>query len=139
MVVGYVESKDDAKAAALIAKADDVEALADYKGYKRWSSGEDAFVAVGENAVLFGTTEAALQQAIDTRGGAGQPLADSASFKDTLKQLPEDNLARRLRRRPEARAARDARRVGRAAARRRGRRRPRCSSSSPRRWTACAC
>jgi hypothetical protein len=93
VVVGYVESKDDAKAAALIAKADDVQALADYKGYKRWSSGDDAFVAVGENAVLFGTSEAALQQAIDIRGGAGQPLADSASFKDTLKQLPEDNLA----------------------------------------------
>ena len=93
VVVGYVESKDDAKAAALIAKADDAKALADYKGYKRWSSGEDAFVGIGENAVLFGTSEAALQQAIDIRGGAGQPLADSASFKDTLKQLPEDNLA----------------------------------------------
>lgn len=93
VVVAYVESKDDAKAAALIGKTDDATALADYKGYKRWSSGEDAFVAVGENAFLFGTTEAALQQVIDTRGGAGQPLADSASFKDTLKQLPEDNLA----------------------------------------------
>lgn len=93
VVVAYVESKDDAKAAALVAKADDAKALADYKGYKRWSSGEEAFVAVGENAVLFATSEAALQQAIDIRGGAGQALADSASFKDTLKQLPEDNLA----------------------------------------------
>jgi hypothetical protein len=93
VVVAYVESKDDAKAAALVAKADDVTALADYKGYKRWSSGTDSFVAVGENAVLFATSEAALQQAIDIRGGAGQALADSASFKDTLKQLPEDNLA----------------------------------------------
>jgi hypothetical protein len=92
VVVGYAESKDDAKAAALVQKADDVKPLADYKGYKRWASGPDGFAAIGKKAVLVSSTEAALNQAIDTREGAGQKLADSQTFKDTLKQLPEDNL-----------------------------------------------
>jgi hypothetical protein len=90
--VGYAESTDDAKATALLEKGDDVAPIADYKGYKRWSSGEDGFAAIGKEAVLIGSTEAALNQAIDTREGAGQNLADAQTFKDTLAALPEDNL-----------------------------------------------
>jgi hypothetical protein len=92
VVVGYVESKDDAKAAAVITKTEGVKPLADYKGYKRWGMDDDGFAAIGKNAVLIGTSEAVLQQAIDTREGGGAALADAQSFKDTLQELPEDNL-----------------------------------------------
>ena len=87
-----MESKDDAKAAAVITKTEGVKPLADYKGYKRWGMDDDGFAAIGKNAVLIGTSEAVLQQAIDTREGGGAALADAQSFKDTLKELPEDNL-----------------------------------------------
>ncbi len=90
--VAYAESTDDAKATALLQKGDEVAPIADYKGYKRWSSGDDGFAAIGKEAVLIGSTEAALNQAIDTREGAGQNLADAQVFKDTLAALPEDNL-----------------------------------------------
>ena len=69
--MGYVESKDDAKAAALITKTEGVKPLADYKGYKRWGMDEDGFAAIGKNAVLIGTSEAVLQEAIDIREGGG--------------------------------------------------------------------
>jgi len=92
VVVGYVESKDDAKAAAVITKTEGVKPLADYKGYKRWGMDDDGFAAIGKNAVLIGTSEAVLQEAIDTREGGGSSLADAQAFKDTLKELPEDNL-----------------------------------------------
>ena len=92
VVVGYVESKDDAKAAALVQKTEGIKPLPDYNGYKRWALDTDGFAAIGKNAVLIGTSEAVLQQAIDTREGAGARLADAQSFKDTLKELPEDNL-----------------------------------------------
>ena len=86
VVVAYVESKDDAKAAALVAGEGRQGARRLQAATSAGRSGRErtAFVAVGENAVLIATSEAALQQAIDIRGGAGTALADSASFKDTL-------------------------------------------------------
>lgn len=99
-IVAYIESKDDAAAAAAITKGGEATARPDYAGYKVFSDAdddpdsEDMWAAVGDGALLISTSESDLERGIDTRGGdASASLAGSADFGTTLGKLPDDNMA----------------------------------------------
>ncbi len=98
-VVGYVESKDDAAAAAAIAKGGDAKPAADYQGYKVFDGtsegdSQEMWAGVGDGALLIATSEADLHTGIDTRAGdQAASLAGSADFGATLGKLPQNNMA----------------------------------------------
>ncbi len=94
VVVGYVESKDDAKLEAAIQKGGKVQKSGDYKGYTLYRSTDGQMVAaIGKNALLVGTDEVNLRRAIDVREGDAPALADSQAYKDALAKLPKSNIA----------------------------------------------
>jgi hypothetical protein len=94
-VLGYVASKDDAKAKDFMTGVVKATAAGSYKGYDefRRSDGKDTmFGAVGKGVVLVASDAATLKQGIDTREG-GDALADSSDYKATLDKLSGDNAA----------------------------------------------
>ncbi|CAA9531432.1 MAG: hypothetical protein AVDCRST_MAG79-959 [uncultured Thermoleophilia bacterium] len=94
--VAYVESKDDDKLKAALAKsADELRRSGSYAGYDLWAgtgTDEALRVAVGDGALLAASSEAGVRSAVDLREGKGESLADSDLYKDTLAKLPDDNL-----------------------------------------------
>jgi hypothetical protein len=95
-VLGYVASKDDAKAKDFVANVVKATAAGSYKGYdefKRTDKNDTMFAAVGKGVVLVGSDEATLKQGIDTREGGGDALAGSSDYKATLDKLPSDSAA----------------------------------------------
>lgn len=92
--VAFVASKDDAKAVAAFT-GDGATKDGDYNGYTQLVSkdGQDE-IGVGDGAVLVASDAQTLHDAIDTRDGKGDSLADDGHFTDAMDALPSDSLAR---------------------------------------------
>jgi hypothetical protein len=54
---------------------------------------DESVVAISDDTLLLGTSQAIVEAGIDRLAGTGDRLADFATFKDTLATLPADNLA----------------------------------------------
>src|SRR2546423_4034418 len=78
-VAAYVKVKDEAKALAFIQKTKKLTATGEVDGYKEFkstgSSSDVAYVALGNGALLAGSTKAALDATIQTREGKAPSLA----------------------------------------------------------------
>jgi hypothetical protein len=92
--VAYVQSTDDTKLEASLTRGGETVKGAAYAGYDTFTSKDGkTFAAVHDGALLVSNSETALHQAIDVRGGTGDALADSTTYKDALAALPADNNA----------------------------------------------
>ncbi len=95
-IVVYVESKDDDKLAAGIVAGNKAVADPDVNGYKRFHSADQSskmFAAVGDGALLLGTTQAGVDAAVSARKGEVESLADVAGYKEALAAAPDNSLA----------------------------------------------
>ncbi len=92
--VAFVQSTDDAKLEDAITRGGEAVKGAGYAGYDTFTSKDSTvFAGVHDGALLVSNSEMALHQAIDVRGGKGDPLSDATSFKDAMAALPKDNSA----------------------------------------------
>lgn len=91
----YAASKDDAKANETIARQKDVKDAGTKDGYHRYEIAGDQpmFVAVGDGAVIGSNRERALDDALRTRAGSIDALADAAAYGESLAALPDDSMA----------------------------------------------
>lgn len=93
--VAYAASRDDGKLRAALERAG-FRAAGSYAGYGEYTTragGEALHAAVGDGALLLGSTQALLHRSIDVREGRGAALADSAAFKKATERLPDESLA----------------------------------------------
>jgi hypothetical protein len=89
-----VDSRDDAKAKDALTGSGGT-ADGSYRGYDQFrdaGSGDEA--AVGQGTVLIASNEQTLHDAIDTRDGKGDSLADDGRFGDAMAALPAESLVR---------------------------------------------
>jgi hypothetical protein len=92
--VAYVQSTDDTKLEAALAKGGEAVKTAPYEGYDQFTNKDgDAFIGVHDGGLLVSNSEATLHQAIDARSGKADQLANVAAYKDALAALPKDNMA----------------------------------------------
>jgi hypothetical protein len=92
--VAYVQSKDDAQLETALTRGGETVKGTAYAGYDTFATKDGkTLAAVHDGALLVSNSETALHQAIDLRGGTGDPLSDSTGFKDAMAALPKDNSA----------------------------------------------
>lgn len=92
--VVFVACRDEGKAKDALTSTGG-SADGSYQGYAQFSNADDGGeAAVGDGAVLIANNEQALHDAIDTRDGTGDSLADDGRFGDAMDALPADPLVR---------------------------------------------
>jgi hypothetical protein len=92
--VAYVQSKDDTQLEAALTRGGEAVKATPYSGFDTFTSKDGkTFAAVHDGALLVSNSEMTLHQAIDVRGGTGDQLANSTTFKDAMAALPKDNSA----------------------------------------------
>ncbi|HET6848551.1 MAG TPA: DUF3352 domain-containing protein [Gaiellales bacterium] len=92
--IGFVASRDDAKAEAALAKSGSTKD-GTYKGYTLYRSTDGSGeAAVGDHAVLVGDETGTVRDSIDLRGGGGDALTGNTDFTAAMAKLPHDSLLR---------------------------------------------
>jgi hypothetical protein len=92
--VAFVQSTDDSKLETALTRGGDTVKGAAYSGYDTFTTKDGkTFAGVHDGALLVSNSETALHEAIDVRGGKGDALSDSTTYKDALAALPDDNSA----------------------------------------------
>ncbi len=91
--MAYAEVADRAGLEASFKSNEDTVAAGTHGGFTLLKDTSDSsIVAISDDAMLLGTTQAIVEAGIDRLAGTGDRLSDSAVFKDTLATLPTDNL-----------------------------------------------
>ena len=94
--VAYADLDDEGAARDAIANSEHARQLADYRGYDLYEdtgSETAGYAAIGDGALLLGSSEDAVKGAVDRREGDGTSLADEEAFTSAADDMPADALA----------------------------------------------